>query len=178
MIFNTDIYSKDINSVTEHMMQVEETISLLIEKAEKAFRLYDISINTFILMDVIKKTFDDLLRYTKEYNNHQEIIIPDHYKEAAHLAYWIRRLKPLSYIRNSKYQVNIEYAEDNIRWVNERVAIHLAEFICISGIKQNGKEPARLFINPELRDDFLYIFRYKHVSPHSLMIFFKSIFDQ
>lgn len=145
-------------------------------ESENKLNIKSITINQSIAYDVIRKTFEDMLRYRKSYNPHQKIDIPDHFKEAAHFAYWIRRLKPFSFEPDLEHQVNFEYQKNFIKWINECIALHIMEFLCVQGEIQHHRSPNTFRFPERLKNDFLHMFRYKHVSPHALMLILRSIY--
>ena len=117
-----------------------------------------------------------MLRYRRQYNSYQHIDLPDHFKEAAHLAYWTRRLKPFGYSPDENHPVNLNYQKKFTRWINEKYALYFSEYICVRGEEHHGKTPKNQLFPHNIREDLLHMFRYKHVSPHALMIILRSIF--
>ncbi|MBI5236409.1 MAG: hypothetical protein HY886_09220 [Deltaproteobacteria bacterium] len=128
-----------------------------------------------ILYDVVRITFDDLLRFRKSYNHNQNIDTPDRFKEAAHIAYWIRRLKPLS------YRYDVEQSAPNTRlalFINEIIALVIAGYICSFEKPTYAKDEKWNLPKPcYLREDLLYMFRYKHISPHALIFILQGIYN-
>ncbi len=177
MIFNPDVFAEDAEVATKQIEEVSNRILEWTKEYEIAYNLSCIVVNLPVLYDVIRKTLEDLLRYRKAYNPYQHIDIPDHHKEAAHLAYWVRRLKPFSYTANEKHPANIEYQKEYQIWINEKIATRFAEYICCFGEKQNNTSFNKERIPHKLREDFLHMFRYKHISPHALMIILRSVFS-
>lgn len=177
MIFEYESYSYE--SANSDLSLIKGIYTKLCEwtiESEKKLNIKGITINRSIAYDVIRKTFEDMLRYRKSYNPHQNITTPDHFKEAAHFAYWIRRLKPFGFEADPEHQVNLEYQENFVRWINERIALHIMEFICVQGEIQHHRSPQTFRFPESLKNDFLHMFRYKHVSPHALMLILRSTF--
>ncbi|MDO9287909.1 MAG: hypothetical protein Q7T83_03880 [Thermodesulfovibrionales bacterium] len=176
MIFDYNSYANSPQKDLKLIKAVYDRICEWTECAELRFNLLNVTINQSISYDVIRKSYEDMLRYRKQYNSYQHIDIPDHFKEAAHLAYWIRRLKPFGYEPDKKHPVNLDYQKEFIRWINERFALLFSEYICVRGEEHNKNEPKHKFFPHKLREDLLHMFRYKHVSPHALVIILRSTF--
>lgn len=182
MIFSeTDYanYGKDKNADTD---LIDSIVTRCIEWASKFVVHNRLSAETLscskqILLDVVKNTIEDLLRYRKEFNGYQNIDGPDHFKQAAHLAFWIRRLRPFSYeVDITDPQNEIEHQKKFVLMVNEYYALQVAEYICDFGRthfkseKFNSTKP--MFLN----EDFVFAFRYKHVSPHAMLMILRSVY--
>lgn len=179
MIFNYDHYSE--KSESEDLDLVKKVYSRLCEwtvASENKIGIKNVTINRLIAYDAIGKSFEDMLRYRSSYNRHQNINTPDHFKEAAHFTYWIRRLKPFNFEADPMHPYSLEYQQTQnfSLWVNEHISLDIMEFMCVEGEIRHKRSP-KVFRFPEhLRSDFLHMFRYKHVSPHALMLILRSTF--
>ncbi|KJR41854.1 hypothetical protein MCHI_002231 [Candidatus Magnetoovum chiemensis] len=187
MLFDFDKSKNLDNSINKETLygnfnDIKGEILGFVETYEKEIACKnEIEMNDYILFDVLKKAYDDLLRYCTCYNPHQYINMPDHFKEAAHIAYWIRRLKPFSYrphdtLSDDATQKDIQKEIELSRKINENIAIEFAQYICTKGEEIRTQQTVRKTIPLSIKEDFLYIFRYKHISPHSLMIILRTIY--
>ena len=122
-------------------------------------------IDALVAQDVVKCYFDDMDRYTK----YSPIDHPNIYKKMGHLAFWIRKLKPIIKVE----PINEELSHR----INEIFALTLAMFYCKFGtenVQKLGKDP---IISDKLWHDLLYFFRYKSVSPHALTMLLNAIYS-
>ncbi|PKN39064.1 MAG: hypothetical protein CVU62_02380 [Deltaproteobacteria bacterium HGW-Deltaproteobacteria-2] len=106
------------------------------------------------------------LKYLEDmdiYDRYSEIKCPNVYKKMGHLAFWIRKLKPIKSLEN------VTDSKEFIPIINEIFAISLAFLYC----NYDTNNP-KLKTNPEITSDqwqdLLLYLRYKSVSPHSLMM--------
>lgn len=176
MIFNCEHYAISGEKDSALIKALFEKITAWTIESETKLNLNNITINQSIAYDVIRKSYEDMLRYRKSFNPYNNIEMPDHYKEAAHLAYWIRRLRPFGFDPDPTHPVNLDYQKEFIRWINEQLALHFMEFLCITGEKLHSNTPKSQKFPHNLKKDFLHMFRYKHVSPHALMLILRSTF--
>jgi hypothetical protein len=118
--------------------------------------------------DVIRNYYNDLSRITSGiYNNSDDEVAPDDFKQKAIYAFWIRKLKPLA-INESLPDIG-----NAGNWVNEIVGIYIA-LIELDIVFQTD---LALKLPNNLLFDLLYFFRYKSVSPHALYLIFASLYN-
>lgn len=115
-----------------------------------------IKVDESIAYDVAYRYVDDRKRIG-QFNKLESLEIT---KTMAFLSFWIRKLKPLSYEGDGDPEIE--------NYLNESFGLFVAliscEFDLLFPIKLEGR----------LLADFLHQFRYKSVSPHSLMIILKA----
>jgi hypothetical protein len=107
---------------------------------------------------------------------------PDHFKRAAHLAYWLRRCSPV-------IEVNEELTHDfkNVdklrefyfRYGNEFIAFDIGYQLCLYfEVNKDGAEYS--LTDYKLTSEYIHIishfFKTKSVSPHALFLIYTSLF--
>jgi hypothetical protein len=112
----------------------------------------------------------------------------DHFKQAAHIAYWLRRMAPVV-----EYSDRFEGVEQEselydgekharkfiLKYGNEFLAFDFGFQICLyfelyrTDGKKRNKPPV---LSSEFLNDMCYMMKFKHVSPHSLYLVYRSIF--
>lgn len=125
----------------------------------------NVHMDALVAQDVVRCYFDDMDRYTK----YSPIDHPNIYKKMGHLAFWIRKLKPITKVE--------PIGEELGQRINEIFALTLAMFYCKFGTentKKLGKDP---IIGDKLWHDLLFFFRYKSVSPHALTMLLNAIYS-
>lgn len=121
----------------------------------------------------------------------------DHFKHAAFMTFWLRRMNPINSVRacSSDYWAKTTEGRDRqnlfLRYSNEICAINIGMQICINyesaKIFSNGVSVASgvgkridylrsISLPTDLVEDFSMILKYKNMSPHSLYLMFKSLF--
>jgi len=90
--------------------------------------------------------------------------IPNAAKIAGIVAFWIRKLKPLSIHPDSDF---------SFLPLNEYVALLVGLAICARYFDDDRKE--RLRLNPRILRDWVFSFRYNSHSPHSALISFEML---
>lgn len=179
MIFSEadyDNYGKDEKADVDLIFKIVERCIEWAAEFRVKNKLAVLGCSKQILVDVVKNTIEDLRRYRKEFNQYQEIDYPDHFKQAAHLAFWIRRLRPFFYeVDVAHNDCNIDHQKKYILLVNEYFALQVAEYICTFAMMhfKNEKDVRPMFLN----QDFVYSFRYKHVSPHAMLMILRSVYS-
>lgn len=111
----------------------------------------------------------------------------DHFKQCANLAYWLRRMSPIiDYVDFAKEVEDIDdlYQDEKDRrellnkYGTEFMAFDFGFQICqyyeMEKIDNPLHEPPAL--SGEYIHDVCYMMKFKHVSPHSLFLVYKSIF--
>ncbi len=121
----------------------------------------EVIIDTEIYADVVRHYYEDLKRWGENSR-----ILPDDLKQKAIYAFWIRKLKPISLSKP------LPLPGDTANWINEIIAITIAlvELDAIYGKDLSTR------LQPEIRHDLLYFFRYKSVSPHALYLIFAMLY--
>lgn len=112
---------------------------------------------------------------------------PDHFKQAGHLAYWIRRVRPISNLEvinvDSKADMSPEdaYADEYrlyFNYGNEYLAFELGYHLSLFYILFAATKPGRI-VTPSW--DFIectcHFLNAKNVSPHALFLIYKGFFD-
>lgn len=136
-----------------------------------------------LLHEVIRKTHDDLFRYTQAYNFTQQINSPNHFKQAGHLAFWLRRLRPLSFddeaaqVIDGHSNMSASYLAKASKYLNDEFSLLIGAYISVEGERSEGKEPTRNYLRGDILHDMIVICRYKSVSPHALTLFYRACFD-
>lgn len=123
-----------------------------------------VQIDSTVAQDVVRCFFDDMDRY----DTYSGITNPSIFKKMGHLAFWIRKLKPISTVEPTDPQFGHQ--------INETFALTLAMFYCNLATEnpQLGNTPE---ISPHLWHDLLFFFRYKSVSPHSLTMLLNAMYS-
>ncbi len=118
-------------------------------------------VDSNLYADVVRHYYEDLHRWSE--NNE---LVPDDLKQKAIYAFWVRKLKPVS------LSDPLPIKGEARNWINEILAISivLVELDVIYG-KRHSVE-----LNPDLRHDLLYFFRYKSVSPHALYLILAMLY--
>ena len=107
---------------------------------------------------------------------------PDHFKRAAHLAYWLRRCSPV-------IEVNEELTHDfkNVdklrefyfRYGNEFVAFDVGYQLCLY-FEANKEGAKHSLTDYKLTSEYIHIVAHflktKNVSPHALFLIYTSLF--
>lgn len=112
----------------------------------------------------------------------------DHFKQCANLAYWLRRMAPVIEYRD--IAAEIEGCEDLYEDEKERRKLlrnYGAEFLAFDfGFKicqyyelekLDSPRPFAPSISGEYLIDVCHMMKFKHVSPHSMFLVFKSLFN-
>ena len=118
-----------------------------------------------IAQEVINNYLEDMDRYTR-YNKIPE---PNVFKKMGHLAFWIRKLKPIASAKSNK-------SAELIPFINETFAVLTALFYCDyapenpqASYKQSHAGYSQTLTKDQWNDLLVYL-RYRSVSPHSLMM--------
>lgn len=106
----------------------------------------------------------------------------DHFKQAAHLAYWLRRSSPIVEIidnSNSGFENIDENREFHYKYANEYSAFMFGYDIC--RFFEAHRVDSGVFANDfELDEDYVAVMcqflKAKNVSPHALFLIYKSLF--
>jgi hypothetical protein len=110
----------------------------------------------------------------------------DHFKQCAHLAYWLRRMAPIIEYEDiaalweepdTLYAEEVAAREFLARYGTEFIAFDMGFQICL--YYELEKLDNALRTPPRLSGDYLtdlcHMLKFKHVSPHSLYLVYKSI---
>jgi len=89
---------------------------------------------------------------------------PNAAKNAGLVAFWIRKLKPLSIHPDSEF---------SFLPLNEYIALLVGLAICAKYFDDSKKETFQL--NPRILRDWIFSFRYNSHSPHSSLISFEML---
>ncbi|HWY62734.1 MAG TPA: hypothetical protein VNW15_12610 [Rhizomicrobium sp.] len=110
----------------------------------------------------------------------------DHFKQSAHLAYWLRRQAPIvEYEDWAKYEEGgLALGEEETRefiakYGTELVAFDFGFKICAyyEEERSDGKKKQPPKLSMSYLEDVCYMLKFKHVSPHSLYLIYRSIFS-
>ena len=134
--------------------------------------------------------FSQIDRATLEDYNAADVEL-DHFKQAAFLSFWIRRLSPIIAV-NEIADPNIEHKRQQGRFfafANEILAFNVAIQLCGyyeqqrwegQGIARLPRSPIDVFAGRisswQVMRDFVMIMRHKNMSPHALYLIFKTMF--
>lgn len=112
---------------------------------------------------------------------------PDHYKQCAHLAYWLRRQTPVIEYEdwaniqddpNDLYPDELEKREFIAKYGAELIAFDLGfqicSYYCMETIDAMQRDIPKLSL--EYLTDVCHMLKFKHVSPHALYLIYKSLF--
>lgn len=140
------------------------------------------------LMDVRHFWTEDLRRLQFSLGND---VIPDHYKQAAHLAYWIRRQGPILEYKDldnrNDWPNSLTASERKVRdllicYSSEYPAFDLGYRICWFyevGRLENGPGNPRVkafYLDEDYIGAMCCFLKEKNVSPHALYLIYKSLF--
>lgn len=108
---------------------------------------------------------------------------PDHFKQAAHLAYWLRRIGPvMDYVVANYGPLNEreKRSRDFLRQFNtEYIAFDVGYQICEfyeTAALPSGVVPRKFGIDDEYLASICCFLKEKNVSPHALYLIYKSLF--
>lgn len=130
----------------------------------------------------------DLKRLT--FSLHTDSVTPDHFKQAAHLAYWLRRSGPVIEFFDSRGPMEpvidkpLEDKYERIRellfnYGTEYFAFDLGYLICrfYETNRSDGKHMSKDFtLDEEYIQTVCCFLKEKNVSPHALYLLYKSLF--
>ena len=112
----------------------------------------------------------------------------DHFKQCGHLAYWLRRMSPVSEL------VDLDFGEDESpptdsekrfrellkAYSNEYLAFDFCYQICRYYETENKERTSSRATEIALSHDYYqlmcHFMKYKHVSPHAMHLVYKSLF--
>jgi len=127
---------------------------------------------------------DDLSRLTQHEKNLGGGL--DHFKQCAHLAYWLRRLYPIADyedIAAAVGEVDDLYPDEQkrrnfiVKYGSEYLAFDFGFQICSYYALERTDNP--MTAAPELSTEYLvdvcHMLKFKHVSPHSMYLIYKSL---
>jgi hypothetical protein len=113
--------------------------------------------------------------------------ILDHFKQSAHLVFWLKRQSPAIYWDTSEVDfINISRADRYLidfllRYGNEFVPFRLGyetslfyECFC----KGMARQPSRYAIGPTYVREVCHLLKTKSVSPHALYLIYRSLFNR
>jgi hypothetical protein len=123
----------------------------------------ELSIDEAICQELVNRYYEDLSRY----NTFSDIKDQDIFKRMGHWAFWVRKLHPLKLVP----QKNHTLSESLAPFVNERFSLLIASINC--GLDQC----VTVKYTNKFIEDFLFHFRYKSVSPHSLSLLFHALYS-
>jgi hypothetical protein len=90
---------------------------------------------------------------------------PNSAKIAGAVAFWVRKLKPLTIAPNSTYAFSA---------INEYISVVIGLGIC-GQYFDDSKKPGDIPVNPRVMKDLIYSFRYHSHSPHGSMMIFEVL---
>lgn len=112
----------------------------------------------------------------------------DHFKQCGHLAYWMRRMAPIVEYDDHivKYESGEEIYKDEMRarkllfeYGTEFIAFDFAFQICFyyeSERTDRHTEFKAPLLTPNYLRDICHMLKFKHVSPHSMTLIYRSLF--
>jgi hypothetical protein len=114
--------------------------------------------------------------------------IPDHFKQAGHLAYWLRRCKPIYELNENKSyppagtKEDVDFTTDGqellLKYANEYLAFSLGYHICLLHTITDEKEAKEFRIDKNYLEIVCQFLRNKNVSPHALYLIYRSLFHR
>lgn len=123
----------------------------------------EVTIDLAVAQEVLKMYFSDMDRY-KDFSGIDKQSV---FKKMGHLAFWIRKLKPITNVE----PVHPEFGNK----VNEIFALTLALLYC-NNAQENPRVGLRPILHAGLWHDLLFFFRYKSVSPHALTMLLNAMY--
>ena len=133
------------------------------------------------LQDAFYSWQSDIERMAKEINS-----TPDHFKQCGVLAYWLRRCMPVvDFTRTDEYYPHRQEARKVRRvffahYSNEYLAFSLGVRICQffeTNKKVDPKPKPEIKLSHDYVDMMCSFLKRKHVSPHSLILIYRSLFQ-
>jgi hypothetical protein len=107
---------------------------------------------------------------------------PDHFKQAGHLAYWLRRRLVTNSIQPDETSGGAELQEVFLNYGNEICAFRIGFSICLGFETRHLDKATRLALLPELILDHEFVvetaklLHFKNVSPQALYLIYRSLF--
>lgn len=113
---------------------------------------------------------------------------PDHYKQAGLLAFWLRRESPVVEFNDLQQTIGEEgglYPSEEekrdllTKYGSEYLAFDFGFQLCqyyVSAELDGGIDDAAPAVTREYLQDICYFLKFKHVSPHSLYLIYRSLF--
>ena len=176
----------------DSLKDVEKFIPIMREHLEGILSIYSLSgkISEDRLREAHFYWMQDLNRVGgREYDGDHEN--PDHFKHAAHLAYWLRRQKPISdlYVQETAVSLIADmsiadaYREEHdfyYNYINEYFAFDVG-FNIVLFYECKKKGSTLKLLDCLIRDwDYLacvcHFLNSKNVSPHALFLIFRTLF--
>lgn len=115
---------------------------------------------------------------------------PDHFKHAAHLAYWLRRSKPvIDVFQTEEFPSGADlsaadaYSAEHAflrKYSNEYLAFdlgyHLALFYEVNAVNSTKRVGSYIIRDWEYFETVCYVLNSKNVSPHALNVVYRTVF--
>ena len=132
-------------------MRFRPTRILLIRELEKLELLkdWDLSYSSALFQEVCDRYQHDLERFSA----------PDLYKQAAHLSFWIKKLKPILIVDATPLHINELFA-----------------FLCGQALLKSRYTPD-VDLMKRMFNETLYSLRYRFVSPQTLIVMYKMYYS-
>jgi hypothetical protein len=117
---------------------------------------------------------------------------PDHFKQAGHLSYWLRRTRPVTSIEfdNSSFSTQADLSPDDayreeyrvlFNYLNEYIAFeigfHISLFYYLNEISRPRVLTSEMYPSWDFIECLCHFLNSKNVSPHALFLIFKGYFD-
>lgn len=115
---------------------------------------------------------------------------PDHFKQAGHICYWIRRTRPVTdlavHLYSTKTDLSPEdaYADEYrlfFNYINDYLAFDLGFHLVLFYHLYNKKNPlkinAKMFPSWDFIECTSHFLNAKNVSPHAMYLIYKALFD-
>ena len=137
---------------------------------------YDLLLSDRVVHDVYECYTEDAERLAGKMPT-----VPDHFKHAGILAYWLRRHNPILSWKETGVMPHNEYASARdflMRYGHVYLAFAYGYRICLLYVREStgGKTMPELTPNPNYIESICNLMKYKSVSPHSLGFIYRSLF--
>lgn len=114
--------------------------------------------------------------------------IPDHFKQMGHLAYWLRRSRPVLSVApdpsfplagtDDELKMGLKFQELLMRYPNECLAFALSYKIGLKHVCKLSIPPSEFALSYDYLNTICQFLWNKNVSPHALFLIFKSLFHR
>jgi hypothetical protein len=112
---------------------------------------------------------------------------PDHFKQAGHLSYWIRRTRPIIDMEVISIETRADLSPEDaykdeyklfFNYGNEYLAFELGFHLSNFYVLFDAKKPGKLVLPSwDLIECACHFLNAKNVSPHALFLIYKAFFD-
>lgn len=142
----------------------------------------DVTLSAARLEQAHRIWMDDVHRIRIDEEAEETGATPDHFKQAAHLAYWLRRRVVTNSIRPDPERGGVELQNTFVKYGNEICSFRMGFSLCLGFETRHLHEQHRQQLLSEAYLDHNFVvetaklLHYKNVSPQSLYLIYKSLF--